>query len=244
MKSQIIRLEHIKNKEEIMKSKQLQNIMKSKQMHIPLYLYRERKQYNIDAEAFLFLMYLVGEGEKILFDPTKIESDLNIELELVMKQIDILTEANLMTVEVEKNKQGVMEEYIILEKFWNKTTQLFIQEMNESKEVDPSTIYERIEQEFGRTLSPIEYEIIGAWIDSKISEELINEALKEAVFNGVNNLRYIDKILYEWGKKGYKTKADVEKQREKWKKEKDTSKAEKKVKKEVFDYNWLEEDEE
>ena len=49
-------------------------------------------------------------------------------------------------------------------------------------------------------LSPMEYEIIKAWLDNDMSEELIKEALKEATFNGVSNLRYIDKILYEWGK--------------------------------------------
>lgn len=227
-----------------MKTKQLQNIIKLKSIHIPLYLYKEREKYNIDTEAFLFLMYLIDEGEKILFDPTKIGKDLNMKLELVMKQIEVLTEASLLTVEVEKNKQGIMEEFIVLERFWNKTTQILINEMNEEETADATTIYERIEQEFGRTLSPIEYEIIGAWIDSKINEELINEALKEAVFNGVNNLRYIDKILYEWGKKGYQTKKDVEKQREKWKKERESPKLEKKVKKEVFDYNWLEEEDE
>ena len=34
-------------------------------------------------------------------------------------------------------------------------------------------------------------------------------ALKEAVYNGVPNLRYIDKILYEWNRKGFKTPEDI-----------------------------------
>ena len=87
-----------------------------------------------------------------------------------------------------------------------------IEDIKENKEEEKQTsIYDKIQQEFGRILSPMEYEIIGAWIDGATSEELITEALKEAVYNGVNNLRYIDKILYDWGKKGYKTKEDVEK---------------------------------
>jgi len=44
---------------------------------------------------------------------------------------------------------------------------------------------------------------------------LIKEALKEAVLNGVNNLKYIDKILYEWCKKGYKKAQDVHKKTKK-----------------------------
>ena len=58
-------------------------------------------------------------------------------------------------------------------------------------------------------------------------------ALKEAVYNGVTNLRYIDKILYEWKKKGIKSKEDIEKERANFKK--------KSSKGEVFDYDWLNE---
>jgi len=227
-------------KEEDMKTKQLLDIIQTKTVQIPLYLYRERKELGLDTETFVFLMYLVSEGEKFRFNPSKIVEDLDMDLETVMQNIETLSEQHYICVDVEKNSQGIMEEFVSLESFWKKILKLLIREMNQEVEVDATTIYDRIQQEFGRTLSPIEYEIIGAWVDSNIPEELIHEAVKEAVFNGVNNLRYIDKILYEWGKKGYKTKADVEAQREKWKEAKTS---EKKVKKEVFDYNWLEEDE-
>ena len=36
----------------------------------------------------------------------------------------------------------------------------------------------------------------------------ITSALKEAVINGASNLRYIDKIIYEWTKKGVKPKEE------------------------------------
>ena len=48
-------------------------------------------------------------------------------------------------------------------------------------------------------------------MEKGFSEELILEALKEAEYNGVLNLRYIDKILYEWNRKGFKTVEDVNK---------------------------------
>ena len=95
-------------------------------------------------------------------------------------------------------------------------------------------IYSEFEQEFGRTLSPIEYELIGSWRDIN-SDEIITLALKEAVYNGVNNLRYIDKILHEWNKKGLKTKEAIMKDKMTF--------ANKKVeKKELFDYDWLNEE--
>ena len=79
----------------------------------------------------------------------------------------------------------------------------------------------------------MEYEFINAWIESGMSEELIKEALKEATLNGVSNLRYIDKIIYEWTKKGYKTVSDVENNRMKKDKEEKNNY--------FFEYNWLDE---
>ena len=76
-------------------------------------------------------------------------------------------------------------------------------------------------------------EIINSWKDSGYTEELIILALKEATYNGVSNLRYIDKIIYEWGKKGIKTKEDVEKNRKQFKTNNNVPK------KELFDYDWL-----
>jgi DNA replication protein DnaD len=46
-------------------------------------------------------------------------------------------------------------------------------------------------------------------LKSGMNEDLIIGALKEATYNGVSNLRYIDKIIYEWGKKGFKNMNDV-----------------------------------
>ena len=109
---------------------------------------------------------------------------------------------------------------------------------NEEKEEIPSNIFSTFETEFGRTLAPMEYEIINSWIDSGYSEELIIAALKEAVYNGVFKLNYIDKILYEWGKKGIKTPQDVANNRLKFK-----EKQEKKEKLELFDYDWFEDGE-
>ena len=57
------------------------------------------------------------------------------------------------------------------------------------------------------------------------------EALKEAILNGVNNLKYIDRILYEWNKKGYKKPSDVVKKRQV-----------KEEKIDLFDYDWLDEE--
>ncbi len=219
-----------------MKNKKVIDILKSKSIVIPLYLYKSYSKLNINLEEFIFLMYLYNQGEKIIFDPNTIEEDLGIDIKDVMSIISKLTDNKLINLEVIKNDKNIMEEYISLENFYQKISMLIIDELNNQEGGDDSTIFQVIEEEFGRTLSPIEYEIVKAWIDSGISNELIKEALKEATFNGVSNLRYIDKILYEWNKKGIKNASDVEKNRSQYKEKKEE-------KLEVFEYNWLEDDE-
>jgi DNA replication protein len=105
---------------------------------------------------------------------------------------------------------------------------------NDTSSDDVESIFNIIEREFARTLSPMETEIIKAWLNSSYNTDLIKEAIKEATFNGVSNLRYIDKIIYEWNKKGYKTVEDVI--NNKFKKEKEDNKD-----KYFFEYNWLDE---
>ena len=69
------------------------------------------------------------------------------------------------------------------------------------------------------------------------SEEILKLALKEATYNGVSNFRYIDRIIHEWNKKGIKTREDVLKNNEEFKRKKVAPKQE------LFDYDWLNESE-
>ena len=77
----------------------------------------------------------------------------------------------------------------------------------------------------------MEYEHIKDWVTNIKSEELIRAALKEAVMNGVSNFRYIDTILNEWIKKGYKSNEDILRDREMYRKSKKSI--------ETFDMDWL-----
>lgn len=62
-------------------------------------------------------------------------------------------------------------------------------------------IFNKIETEFGRPLSPIELETIGIWIDEDhFSYEIVICALQEAVLNQVWNLKYMNTILQNWSK--------------------------------------------
>lgn len=75
--------------------------------------------------------------------------------------------------------------------------------------ISEEDIYKSVENEFGRPISPIEYEIIAQMI-SDYSCEFINRALREAVANKALSLKYIQKILLTWKQNNLKTISDVE----------------------------------
>ena len=196
---------------------------------IPNYVIKYYTELELDNLEFLLLIYLINQKENVIFDLDKISKSLNFESNKVLELINNLNEKNYISIEMKKTN-GIIEEYISTELFYNKIMSLITSSKNSSEE---NSIYDIFEREFGRTLSPVEYETINNWIESKISKELIKEALKEAVLNGVNNLRYIDKILFEWNKKGYKNVEDIKKN----KYDKDEDHVE-----ELFDYDWINDD--
>lgn len=193
---------------------------------IPNYLIKYYSKFELNINELIILIYFLNNKEKPIFDVNKICNDLNMNASNVLEIIDNLIEKNIISIEVEK-KDGIIEEFISLELFFSKVKKYLI----EGESLDKSNdIYSLFEQEFGRTLSPTEYEMITNWLECNISIDLIRSALKEAVLNGVNNLRYIDKILFEWNKKGYKNSNDIINKKE----YKDDDYIE-----ELYDYDWL-----
>ena len=206
------------------------NILQSKAITIPRFLLENYKHLKLEDNEFIILIYLLNE-DGTMYNPTKISKDLNIDLPVVLNLVDSLKKKDILKFETKKANNKI-EEHMSFQELYNKLGLLLINE----KEEKETNLFDIFENEFGRTLSSIEYEIINAWLSSGgFSEELIIAALKEAVYNGVSNLRYIDKILYEWRKKGIKTKEDIENNRKNYMKNKE------KVE-ELYDYDWLNEE--
>lgn len=212
-----------------MKSKKLMEVIKTSDLVIPAILLSNYKELKINEKELLFLALLMSYNKPISFDPGYFSSVLSFEMNEIIEIISSLTSKKYIDMQVKK-ENGKMKEYLNIDSLYEILLALSIDETEVVEEKEESKIYEIIEQELGRTLSPIEYETIGGWLNANISEELIKEALKEAVLNGVNNLKYIDKILYDWTKKGYKKASDIKK-----KKKKDLEEVE------IFDYDWLDE---
>ena len=229
-----------------MNSSNLIDIFKKGDIVIPTFFLKNYKSMGLELDEFIFLMYLKSNSNSMTFDPEKISEDFGLELMEIMQIVGNLTEKDFISVEAKKNDKGYMEDVILLDGFYNKVKLLLVKEISnkKSEDVNNSSIYEYIEKEFARTLSSIEYEIIRAWLENNISEELIKEAVKEAVFNGVSNLKYIDKILYEWDKNGIKTVEDVENNRKKRQSMKDKSNInDNNLDMDLMEWNWFDDDE-
>ncbi len=217
--------------------KKLVNLFKYGNIVIPLYILQNFEKFKLEYKEFIFLMYLYNLGDGVIFNPNKISEDTGFSSTSVMQMISNLSDKGYIEIKVVKNEKNISEDIISLEFFYNKLSMFMVDDVLK-KEEDSTSCFDLIEREFGRTLSPMEYEIIKTWTLNGNSEELIMEAVREATFNGVSNLRYIDKILYEWNKKGIKNRDDVENNRKQYRKREEKIEKEE----ELFDYNWFEDD--
>ena len=105
--------------------------------------------------------------------------------------------------------------------------------INNNLETTTTTnIYSNIESNFGRTLSPIEYETIESWLSS-YEEEIINYAVKIAVLSNKKTFNYVNGILRNWKANGYTTLRDIKDHEEKPTHQPISEE------KELFDYDWL-----
>jgi len=210
-----------------MSNEVIYDIIKNKDYIIRPFLFKIIKENNLDINEILLLIYLSNQEHPVL-ELNLIRNLTSLTNEEILASFTSLTSKGLINTEIKKDGEKVIEE-ISLDGIYKLAAVNINKKVNKKKE---KNIFELFESEFGRTLSPMEYEFINAWINSGMKEEIIKEALKEATYNGVSNLRYIDKIIYEWGKKGIKTKEDVEKNRKQFKNNNNQ-------KKELFDYDWL-----
>ena len=212
-----------------MNSSFLEQYVKAKDYVLRKELFPLIWEYKLNLEEVLLLIYFMNEDIPT-FDVEQINKITMISVNMILDSFTSLTNKGLISIDVIKENSGV-KEVVNLDPIYKCMVDGL---MKNNKKVVNNNIFEKFEKEFSRTLSPMEYEIINDWLDNNISEELILGALKESTYNGVNNLRYIDKIIYEWNKKGFKNMEDVNNHL------RNRNTSDKSVK-EISDYNWLDE---
>jgi len=209
-------------------TEKIKEIIQNRDIVIPRLLFMNYKNIGLTEQELILVIYIMNTSE--IFNPKQISNDLNITLNNVMELMEELTSKGIIRLELKKIG-NIRNEYINLDGLYEKLT---FKILNKEEPEKQSNIYSIFEEEFGRTISAMEIEIINAWIDNGTSEETILLALKEATYNGVSNLRYIDRIISEWSKKGIKTQEDVEKSRMNFRQKKEN-----KPKNDILNYDWL-----
>ena len=207
----------------------LLEILGEKCFSVSTHLIKVAISLNLSLTEFLLLMYFEDATDKT-FDVDKISNILSLDEKSILSAFNKLLNLNLIKMETSKDNANRHCEIISLVPMYKS----LVEQKNAIKQEEvKQNIFEVLEKELNRSISPIEYEIINAWLEKGTSEEMILGAVKEAVYNGVSSLRYIEKIIYEWNKKGYKNMNDVKKGLENRTNKKN---------KELFDYNWLDEE--
>lgn len=203
------------------------SLLKKKDITIPALLLKNYKKLNLNEIELVILIFIINSSE---YNPKLISDAMEIKLPILLEMISKLEDKGIIKIEL-KDVNGISNEVCNLDSLYEKLSLLVMTNKDEKKN---SSIYDMFEKELGRTLSPIEYELVGNWLNNN-SEEILKLALKEATYNGVSNFRYIDRIIHEWNKKGIKNSEDVMKNKEEFRKRKEAPKVE------ILDYDWLNE---
>ena len=133
---------------------------------------------------------------------------LSLKMSLDIKEIDRLL-ADLLT-------RGLMEYTTVngktvtsldpLKEKLYREFQISVSKENEAKNSETisnqlSNIFEEFQKALGRPLSPTEISTIREWVSMGHTDEVIIDALKEAINQGKKSLKSVDKILLTWAKR-------------------------------------------
>lgn len=86
---------------------------------------------------------------------------------------------------------------------------------NNIETIDGKSVFDYLQEEFGKPLSPMEIEVVKTW---NYDVEIIKLAIKEASTSNQRSIKYIDKILYNWQQANLKTVEEIKNYCENFKK--------------------------
>jgi DNA replication protein len=227
---------------------------------IPHLLLEHYKKLHISDKEMMLIIHIhsfISEGVRF---PSieEIQDRMTCSKLELSRTLNRLHKERFLDIQSTVDAEGKMVERFSLEPLWEKLFRYLTigledvsvpdmeQEVwptdNENRSVqEEGEVFKRFEQEFGRPLSPMECETISQWLEKDgMPPAIIFLALKEAVISNKLSLRYIDKILFEWQKKGYKTPEEVHAQSQRFR-DKQVSVTESQKEQDDFPfYNWLE----
>ncbi|MDW4160415.1 DnaD domain-containing protein [Staphylococcus saprophyticus] len=197
--------------------------MNSEQLKIrPVIIRRELldhyKQLGINEAELVILIKLLHASESSNKQPSieSLQQGTTFGSREVTTIIQSLIQHDLLELKVEKDEEGKFTEYMNLNQFYVKLSEIMeqvnIKVEEENTEVEFNVLFQQIEQAFGRPLSPFEIETLNQWLDiDKHELSVIQAALDEATSQNKLSFKYIDRILLNWKKNNVKTIEDSKK---------------------------------
>ena len=216
---------------------QLINILSSKKMVLSTYLIKVALDAKLNLIEFLVLVYFDNCFNSSL-DIELISNTLGLDEASTMEAFNVLMIKGLVNIESCKDLENRTHEVVTMCGVYDLVCDDALEVAQEEVKTD---IFKTFEKELGRTISSMELELINGWLTVGVPEEIILGALREAVYNGVTSFKYIDRIIYEWDKKGFKTMDDVNKHFMSRREMKSNNESISKKEQEVADYDWVNE---
>ncbi|MGX7025544.1 DnaD domain-containing protein [Vagococcus hydrophili] len=180
------------------------------------------RKIGLSDHEFLFYLQLLKYQQEGNYFPElgEISEVMMISVEDLYSLLQSLNDKGIIRIETLTNNQGQTEDRydltLIFDKLANYLEQQEVKVAEVQSENKISNLFQTFEIEFGRPLSPIEYETIQSWLNQdKYEVELIELALREAVLNQAYSLKYIDRILLSWERKNLKSKQQVQQDQKK-----------------------------
>ncbi|VTS74121.1 DNA replication protein [Streptococcus canis] len=179
-----------------------------------LFYYKDIFKSSDDFLVWQFF-YLQNTTKRDDLAPSQIANALGKSVADINKIISSLTSQELLdmkTIELAGEIEIIFDASPVLAKLDQLVAKQTAAEATHQEEPNHfKHLVDDFERELGRFLSPFELEDLEKSLhDDKTDPDLIREALKEAVFNGKTNWKYIQAILRNWRKEGIVNLRQVE----------------------------------
>lgn len=175
--------------------------------------YQEIGMDNDDLVLFLQVMRIQNQGDAA--SPSVLAHILHLTENVVVTRLKSLIARDLMSIATTTKQIETYDFTPMIEKLLAGKNVSPEPIVSDGKSVRKE-IFQTIEAEFGRPLTPMEMQTISHWFDQEHFEpDLMLLAIQEAVANNARSLRYIETILINWQRDNIKTatQAQIAKQK-------------------------------
>ena len=192
---------------------------KSGNLLLPSALLLHFKELFPSSEDFLVWQFFYLQNTTALGDvsPSQIAEIIGKEVADVNQSISNLTENGLLqyrTIELNGEIELIFDASLAFERLDSLLDTQTLAATAPNSKNQLKDLVETFQQELGRLLTPFEIEDLSKTVkEDGIKADLIKEALREAVFNGKPNWKYIQAILRNWRHEGIQSVAQVEAKR-------------------------------